>query len=312
MGYGPISDEARYRHVQGIDDIPRRQLWAFHFWHGCVLRLHWFTPHHLPLVSRDPWPTIFIGSTISMSLRSASSRAGHRLRLKLIVPVSGCCPDLTPEDAVGDDRVKQHHREDHDAAPEHEHETRLRRGGFVDGDDEGDHVGPEGQRERAECRHEDQGDHVERPMAVMAEYTEREHDCGARANHREYEEIRPIDPTVQDWEMLGQCVTEDDDEIHQYRNRENADLAVRPVANLALAFPDQPASAQKRVAKAQADAAKDRKRREPADRTAGIFAVRELQSFDQGTDGHPLDESRDQRPASEAQIPDPPQPLRFV
>ena len=55
-------------------------------------------------------------------------------------------PDLAPEYAVADDRVEHH------ATPEHEHETGLRRGGLVDGDDEGDHIWPEGQRQGAKCR----------------------------------------------------------------------------------------------------------------------------------------------------------------
>jgi hypothetical protein len=34
----PISDEARYRHVEGIDNIPRRQFWFFHFLYDLVSR----------------------------------------------------------------------------------------------------------------------------------------------------------------------------------------------------------------------------------------------------------------------------------
>src|SRR5712675_408659 len=117
---------------------------------------------------------------------------------------------------------------------------------------------------------------------------------------------------MQDWKVFGQGVGEHNHQERQYADRKYGNLAARDVANLALAFSDQPASAKKRVAKAQADAAKDRKRREPADRTAGIFAVRELQSFNQGADRHALYKSRDQGSAGEAQIPDPPQPLRFV
>ncbi|HWN50544.1 MAG TPA: hypothetical protein VNO18_12105, partial [Xanthobacteraceae bacterium] len=44
MRYYPISDEARYRHVQGILDIPPRQLWIFHFRYDFVSRSHWLTP----------------------------------------------------------------------------------------------------------------------------------------------------------------------------------------------------------------------------------------------------------------------------
>ncbi len=49
----------------------------------------------------------------------------------------GC--DFAPEDAAADDRVEQHQRE-HEQALAPEHEPRLRRRRFVDGEDEGDHV----------------------------------------------------------------------------------------------------------------------------------------------------------------------------
>src|SRR6266700_7145291 len=55
----------------------------------------------------------------------------------LIALGRGC--DFAPEDAAADDRVEQHQREDEQAlAPEHE--PRLRRRRFVDGEDERDHV----------------------------------------------------------------------------------------------------------------------------------------------------------------------------
>src|SRR5260370_24725241 len=95
--------------------------------------------------------------------------------------------DLAPEDSVADHRVKQHQREDDEAAPpEHERKTGLRRGGFVDGDDEGDHVGPERHCQRAECRHEDQYDHVKRAMIIVTQDAEREHRCRDRATHQKY------------------------------------------------------------------------------------------------------------------------------
>src|SRR6266481_1832284 len=226
--------------------------------------------------------------------------------------VHGCCSDLAPEDTVADERVEQHQRKDDYTSPEYEHKTGLWRGRLVDGDDERDHVRPERQCESAKCRHEDHCDHVERPTIVLTEDAEREHDCGDPANRREGEEIRPIDPTMQDWEMLGQRVNEDDDEKYQYANRENADLAVRPVANFGVAFVDQPAGAEKCVAKAQADAAEGRKRRKPAEITPGILTVGDLQPLDQGSDRCPLHEARDQGSAGKAQIPDPPHSLRLV
>jgi len=46
---------------------------------------------------------------------------------------------------------------------------------------------------------------------------------------------------MQNREMLGQRVNEDHDEKQQHANRENTDLAVRPVADLGVAFLHQPA-----------------------------------------------------------------------
>src|SRR5258705_13314832 len=81
--------------------------------------------------------------------------------------LSGCCSDLASEDAVAEERLEHHQGKDDDATPEHEHETGLRRGRFVDGDDEGDEVWPEGQRQRAECGQEDKCHDVERPVVVV-------------------------------------------------------------------------------------------------------------------------------------------------
>src|SRR5437868_4116446 len=157
--------------------------------------------------------------------------------------------DLASEDAVTDERVEQHHRKYDGASPEHEGETGWRRRRFVDRDDERDQVGPEGQRESAECGHEDQCDHVERPMVVVAKDTEPEHDCGDCANRREYEQIRPIDPTMQDWKVLGERVNEDNHEERRYADRKYADLAVRDVTDLGVAFLHKPAGAEKRITK---------------------------------------------------------------
>src|ERR1700737_523836 len=83
------------------------------------------------------------------------------------------CSDLAPEDAVADKRVEQHQWEDDQPAPpEHERKTGWRRGRRAEGDYKGDPVGPERQRQRAERRHEDQRDRVERPMVIVTEDTE--------------------------------------------------------------------------------------------------------------------------------------------
>src|ERR1700731_3738923 len=121
-------------------------------------------------------------------------------------------------------------------------------------------------------------------MIIVTQDAERKHCCGDCSNRREYEQIWPIDPTMQDWKIFGQRVGEDNHKERQYADREHWDLPMRHIAYLAVAFLRQPTGAEKRVAKAQAEAAKDRKRREPADRTAGILAVRDLQPFHQGAD----------------------------
>src|SRR6516162_9898077 len=70
--------------------------------------------------------------------------------------------DLAPKDAVADDGVDQHQREDEEAcSPEHEGETGMGCCGFVDRDRERDHVRPERDRQRAERCDKDQRHHVE-------------------------------------------------------------------------------------------------------------------------------------------------------
>src|SRR5258708_12814046 len=78
--------------------------------------------------------------------------------------VHGCCSDLAPEDAVADERVDQHQGKDDYASPEHEHETGLRRGSFVDRNDERDEVRPERQPETPERPHKTHRNHVEQPI----------------------------------------------------------------------------------------------------------------------------------------------------
>jgi len=55
MRHYPISDEARHRHVQGVGDIPRGQLWLFYFRYDFVS--HWITLQmiglQLPTCSRS-------------------------------------------------------------------------------------------------------------------------------------------------------------------------------------------------------------------------------------------------------------------
>src|SRR2546423_9764944 len=129
---------------------------------------------------------------------------------------------------------------------------------------------------------------MEGQVVVMIHDAKREHDCSDRPNRRENEQIGPIDPAMQDGKIFGQSVTEHNHQEHQYPDREYRNLTARDVANVALTFSEQPAGAKKSVTKTQTYSAKARKRRKPANRTAGIFAVRELQSFDQGADRQAL------------------------
>jgi hypothetical protein len=87
---------------------------------------------------------------------------------------------------------------------------------------------------------------------------------------------------------------------------------MRHFPNLGLAFLREPTGAEKCVAETESNAAKNRKRREPADLTAGILTVGEWKSFHQGANSHPLYEGRDQGTSGKAQIPDPARPLRLV
>src|SRR5207248_8482526 len=96
--------------------------------------------------------------------------------------------DLASEDAVADNGVDQHQREDEETlAPEHEGESGMGRRRFFDRDRERDHVRPEGDRQCAERGRENERDHVVRHSIPSTPYTggryERRHD----ADHREDE-----------------------------------------------------------------------------------------------------------------------------
>ena len=111
-------------------------------------------------------------------------------------------------------------------------------------------------------------------MIIVTQDAEPENRRRDRADRGKDEQIGPIDPALQDRKVFGQSVSENNHKECQYAERENGNLPMRHIANHGVAFPDQPAGPKKRIAKAQADAAKDRERREPADITVGIFAVR--------------------------------------
>src|SRR5271170_1645682 len=83
-------------------------------------------------------------------------KSPSRIRYLLRSVMVGCWPDLASKDAVADDGVEQHQREDDDTrSPEHEGETGMRRRGFFDRYRERD-------RQRPERRRENEQDHVKR------------------------------------------------------------------------------------------------------------------------------------------------------
>jgi len=116
---------------------------------------------------------------------------------------------------------------------------------------ERNHVRPEGERQRAECGHEDQCDTCKNgqrslwrlmlaPSAIVA--------------------IAPIAGKANRYgrsihrSMIGRrsasALDEDDDQENQEADREYGDLPVRHVADLTVAFHDKPAGAEKPVADA--------------------------------------------------------------
>src|SRR6202521_3913941 len=108
-------------------------------------------------------------------------------------------------------------------------------------------------------------------MVIVTEDAECEHGCGHRSNRREYEEVRPIDPAMQDWKVFRQRISEDNHKKYQHGNRENGNLPMRHVTDLGFAFLRQPTGAEKRVAKAEPETTRYRKPSHPAEATPCIL-----------------------------------------
>src|SRR6201987_6058763 len=171
-----------------------------------------------------------------------------------VMPVHGS--EFAPEDAVADGRIEQHQREDPKTlAPEHEGESGRRRRGRIDRDLKRNHVGPERECERAEGRNEHQRNHVEWPIVVVVKDAARKHDGGDNADRREDEQIRPVDPSMHDRKVVAERVDKDNDQESQYSGCKYRKLATRHLTDLRSALPDQPAGAEKCVAKAKSGAA---------------------------------------------------------
>jgi hypothetical protein len=96
----------------------------------------------------------------------------------------------------------------------------MRRRGLVDGDDKGDHVGPERDRQCAKRRHEDQRGRVERPSVTATVNAAGQHDCSQGPDRREDEQIWPVDPAMHQREIFGQRVDEDDSQEDEHADRE--------------------------------------------------------------------------------------------
>src|ERR1700730_3071385 len=173
--------------------------------------------------------------------------------------------DLPPEHAVVDRGVKQQKREDEKAfSPEHECQTRFRLRWFVDGEDEGNDVRPERDRQRAEGRDENYDDHGEGEVIAAVADAEREHGDAKRADHREDEQIRTLEPAAQHTKILGQRIGEHHNEKYEQADRQIRHEAIGALAQLAFAFLDQPAGAEKRIPNTQYEAAENREQAEPA------------------------------------------------
>jgi hypothetical protein len=125
-----------------------------------------------------------------------------------------------PLNTVTDDRIEQHQRKDEQTLPpEHEGQTRTRRSRLLDGDGEGNHVGPERDRERAKGRREYQRHHVERQAIATRADADGKHNCRHDADRRENEQIRPLQPAADDAKIHRQSISEDDDQEDEERNR---------------------------------------------------------------------------------------------
>src|SRR5690348_7968085 len=100
--------------------------------------------------------------------------------------VMACWFDLASEDAVADDGVEQHQREDEETlAPKHEGETGMGCRGVLDRDRERDHVRPERDRQSAERRREDERDHIERHSIAAVPNARGRHERGDDTDRRE-------------------------------------------------------------------------------------------------------------------------------
>src|ERR1700749_4936239 len=93
-------------------------------------------------------------------------------------------------------------------------------------------------------------------------------DCTDR---REDKKIRPLDPSVDDAKVLGQSVTEHDNQKSKQPDREKRNQRIGRLGDITFTFSDQPASAEQRVSETQTNATQHGKGTEPPEFAAGIL-----------------------------------------
>src|SRR5262249_20921758 len=193
----------------------------------------------------------------STSCRRLRSKAGYSVSLrppcsasaKGSLVVIGRRPYLSSKDGVADDGVDQHQREDDDArAPEHESQTGMGCGGFLDRDRERDHVRPERNGQGAERSRENQRHHVKRHTIPAAPNALGRHERRDDTDRREHEQGWPLEPSVHDLKIFGQGVYEYNNQEGEQSNRQIGDPTIGFFADIAFAFPDQPASTEQGIA----------------------------------------------------------------
>ena len=107
--------------------------------------------------------------------------------------------------------------------------------------------------------------------------------------------------------MRARSMNADHDGNAQDRNNRTGKhryAAARPAAQRIFGLKDQPARAEQRITKHEADPAQDRKRCDPVERASGKLAVHDRYSADHGSDRGALDKGRNERADSEAAIPE--------
>src|ERR1700756_60215 len=129
--------------------------------------------------------SIMPSSKCELSSSPVHSRIQRIIETSLHSVMACCCFDLASEDAVADDGVEQHQRENEETlAPKHEGETGMWRRRFLDRDRERDHVRPERDRQCAERRRENQRYHIVRHSIPAVPNTRGRHERRDDPNRR--------------------------------------------------------------------------------------------------------------------------------